>query len=144
VFGWVVWLRVLLGGVAVCFVGWCGCVFCWVVWLCVLLVCVCGCVCVCVCGALFGIILIPKISPERRFGCTNSLPLLKMKGTASRLSRLIPVERAAVMTTLRVGYTGFEYLQVQEDIFVSHNIQTDCWSRPVSCAGSAVSDTAGM
>jgi len=50
--------------------------------------------------------LIPNRAPERRFGCTNSLPLLKMKWTASSLSRLIPVEWAAVMTRLRLDVPG--------------------------------------
>jgi hypothetical protein len=36
-----------------------------------------------------------------------------MKWTASRLSRLIPVDRAAVMTKLWTGCSWYEYLQVQ-------------------------------
>ena len=56
---------------------------------------------------------------ERRFGSTHSLSLLRMKWTASRLSRFIPVEWAAVMTRLRAGCSVFEFLQGQEIICTS-------------------------
>jgi hypothetical protein len=62
--------------------------------MCVCVVCVCVCVCgVCVCVVCVCVVHCSESSaPERRFGCTHSSVLLKMKWTASSLSRLIPVK----------------------------------------------------